>query len=227
MKKAFWLIRIIFSASLVFICFISCKNTTESKLVYSENNTIKQNVKEKEHDITWTAELEEERLTKTINRNSIELGSDVPYNKELFKILKTMKAPVYPSISEFGSLDTTNLRIQIKEKLNKFCEALASENHNGADAYFSSKYIFNYVFFINDLETGWKTNFDSSIPDTVPVFTKWIFGEPFNGSDIIQIPVRFYADCGIIDMTVFLSSVGNNEFNQITIDRWQKYDGTR
>ena len=221
MKNNFSLLKQIISLLILITGIVSCKNNTESKLVYTENNTIKQNVKEKEQDITWTLDIEGDRLSKTINRNSIEIGKDVIFNKEIFKISKENQNPVYPSFEDFGSLDTSNMRLSVKNKLNEFCQAFIAENHSGADAYFSRKYIFNWIFFIQNFEDGWKNNFDSEKAKN-PVLTKWIFGEPFNGADIIQIPVRFYADCGTIDMTVFLISKGNNEIYQITIDRWQK-----
>ena len=215
----------IISSAIILLSTAACKNTSETKLVYNDNDTIKQAVKEKEQSITWTQELEKERLSQTINRNSIELGLEVPYSKEIFKISKTNQEPVYPELDDFGSLDTRNIRPSIKDKMNNFCSCLSSENHSGADAYFSRKYIFNYVFFIKDLEEGWKNNFEENYPakiDTDGLFTKWTFGEPFIGSEIMQIPVRFYTTCGIIDVTVFLNSSGNNEFYQITINRWKK-----
>ena len=228
LKKLFSLKNIVFPFSVILICLISCSNTQESKLVYNaESDTIKQSVKDKEQGITWTQELEEERLSQRINRDSMELGADVAYNQEVYKISKKNQNPVYPSLSDFGSLDTSNLRNSVKQKLNSFCEVFADSEKSGADSYFSRKYIFNYVFFVNDLKDGWKKHFDKAYPEKSNIFNKWTFGEPFNGADIIQIPVRFYADCGTIDVTVFLSSTGNNEFYQITIDRWQKYDGTR
>ena len=222
LKQVFNLRILVFSLLISQFCLLSCSNNSESKLVYTENNTIKQNVKDKQQDITWTQEIEGERLSQLINRNSMTLGSGVVYNRELFKINRQTSIPVYPYISDFGNLDTSSLNPEVKEKLNKFCRAFSSENHSGAESFFYSKYIFNYVFFINDFEEGCKQNFGKGISAKAPEFSKWIYGEPFIGSDIMQIPVRFYADCGTIDITVFLSSYGNNEFYQITIDRWQK-----
>ena len=240
----------IFSSLIFSILFFSCNNTTETKLVYTESDTIKKSVKEKEQTITWTQELEEDRLSQRISRSSMQLGPDVPYSKEVFKITNKNKKVVYPDLPDFGSLDTRNINSNLKEKLNNFCKSLSSENHSGADAFFSRKYIFNYVFFRNDLISGWKENFGKKIPEEYnkeiknieseskdsdeknkksekkeelkPLFSKWILGEPFIGAEIMQIPVRFYTDCGIIDMTMFLSSGGNYEFYQITIDRWKK-----
>ena len=54
------------------------------------------------------------------------------------------------------------------------------------------------------------------------IFSKWIFGQPFTGNDIMQIPVRFYCNYGTIDVTIYMNPNGNNEFYQITIDRWGK-----
>ena len=236
MKKSYKSYIFIFSA-LFMLSVLSCKNNSEPKLVYADNDTIKQSVKEREQGITWTQELEKERLTEKINRSSMQLGSEVPYNKEIFKISKKNREIVYPEFEDFGSLDTRNIRSSLKEKLNNFCKSLSSVNHNGAESYFSKKYIFNYVFFVKDLEDGWKSNFGQDYPkpekaakvkdseeeeDALDIFTKWTFGEPFIGSEIMQIPVRFYSTCGIIDVTVFLNSSGNNEFYQITINRWKK-----
>ena len=229
MKKSICYKFLIFSLFIFSTALISCKNTSETKLVYTESDTIKKSVKEKEKDITWTQEIEPKRLTEKITRSSMKLGSDVAYTKDLFKISNTNKAPVYPELSDFGSLDTRNLKSSVKDKLNNFCKSLSTENHSGADSYFSRKYIFNYVFFVNELESEWKNNFGKEYPREMKeesgIFTKWTFGEPFIGSEIMQIPVRFYATCGIIDMTVFLNSSGNNEIYQITINRWKKYDG--
>ena len=222
MKKAFSSCIQIFSVIFLFLLFFSCSNAQESKLVYTENDTIKQSVKEIEQTITWTQELEGEVLTEVISRDSMKLGSDVPYGKELYKISKSNNNPVYPSFSDFGSLDISNLKISVKNKLDSFCEAFASEEHKGASASFSGKYLFNYVFFLKDFEEGWTKNFSEELPENTAYFNRWIYGQPFNGVDIIQIPVRFYADCGTIDITVFLNSSGNNEFYQITIDRWKK-----
>ena len=242
MKKSVSKNILIVSALIFSTVLFSCKNTSETKLVYTESDTIKKSVKEKEQGITWTQELEAQRLTEKISRSSMKLGPDVVYSKDLFKISNTNKAPVYPELSDFGSLDTRNLRTSVKDKLTNFCKSFSTENHSGAESYFNRKYLFNYVFLVNELEDGWKTNFGTDYPkekkeeaksskseakqeektEAPGIFTKWTFGEPFVGSEIIQIPVRFYATCGIIDVTVYLNSSGNNEIYQITIDRWKK-----
>ena len=254
MKKKFFYLFLISSILLSAAFFISCKNnTTETKLVYTENNTIKQSVKEKEQDITWTLELDEDRLLQDVTRNSVNIDSTVVYNSDLMKIINSYRGPVYPEIEDFGSLDTSRLNPATREKITNFCNAISDTLYSGGDAFFSKKYLFNYVFFRNELISQWEENFGEEFPEDYnkeikkqenntdseksdlfettkkrkPLFNKWIFGAPFIGSELLQIPVRFFTDCGIIDMTLFLSSSGNNEFYQITIDRWKKYDGTQ
>ena len=227
LKIKFSIFILIFSI-IISLSLCSCKNNTETKLVYTENDTIKQTVKDREKDITWTQELEGERLSQKITRSSMEIGAEVPYSKELFKISKSKYQAVYPDLMEFGSLDTRDIRPSIKEKLNNFCKQFSTSSHKGTENFFSSKYIYNYVFFVNDLEEGWEKNFGQEYPakndkeKSADIFTRWIFGEPFIGAEIMQIPVRFYASCGIIDVTVFINIHGNNEFYQITINRWKK-----
>ena len=131
MKKSLRIYISLFFSVFFIISIIACNNSAETKLVYTENDTIKQSVKEREQGITWTQELEKERLTTRITRSSMEIGSDVPYNKELFKISKTMQAPVYPDLNDFGSLDTRNIRATVKDKMNNFCSNLSLENHTG------------------------------------------------------------------------------------------------
>ena len=211
LKKTLLTKILAFSSLFLTLSFFSCSNSQESKLVYTENDTIKQSVKEKEQNITWTQELEEGRLSERITRGSMQLGPDVSYSKELFKISTKKPALVYPSLSDFGSLDTSNLQFSVKDKLTQFCTAFSEPEHSGAADYFSRKYVFNYVFFVNDIEENWKRNFGKELSKENPLFPKWTFGQPFNGSDIIQIPVRFYADCGTIDVTVFLINISQTE----------------
>ena len=251
MKKKLYFEVIILSSMLLPVLFFSCKNnTTETKLIYSENNTIKQAVKNKEQEISWTTELAPERLTADVSRTSVNISQDILYNVDLIKVISNDNVLVFPELEDFGSLDISKLNPSANEKINEFCEKLSKSLYSGADSYFSRKYIFNYVFFRNDLISGWKENFGKKIPEEYnkeiknieseskdsdeknkksekkeelkPLFSKWILGEPFIGAELMQIPVRFYTDCGIIDMTMFLSSGGNYEFYQITIDRWKK-----
>ena len=228
------------------ISVFSCKNTTESKLIYADNDTIKEQIKSREQTITWTFDIEPERLSTDISRSVWPVAQDVPFNPDYFRLSKKFQKPVFPELLDFGSLDTSSIKPSVKEKLNNFCTKLSTAPVPEAASYFSSKYIFSYVFFRKDLEKGWADNFKKEIPviqkkkveasaddeeqskekepeePEITIFDKWMIGEPFIGNDIMQIPVRFYCNYGTIDVTIYMNPNGNNEFYQITIDRWGK-----
>lgn len=214
--------RSIFSFfALTAVLLLSCKNSTESKIIDSESETLKDQVKNKEQSITWTLEMEPERLSKKFT-----------YSKEYFRLSKSLQKPVYPELEDFGSLKTVNINPNVKEKVNNFCTGLSESNEGTVISQFSSRYIFNYVFFSQDFKNGWKKNFGVDLPEPPEkteeseekeqLFSKWLLGEPFTGSNIIQIPVRFFCNYGTFDVTIYMNPNGNNEFYQITIDRWVK-----
>lgn len=220
MGKYFYLLISI----LIFFIFVACKNNTDSKLSYSEENTIKQSIKEKESNITWSIELESNRLLDRVNLKNNNLSDDVEFNMEVMKVLPGFQESIYPEFDKFGSLNTSKLKFSVKEKINDFCKTLSDGKINSLDSYFASNYIFNYVFFKKDLLDLLKDNFNFvfSEEESVIIFDKWILGEPFMGEKLLQIPVRFYCNQGFIDVTLYLNSELQNSIYQITLDRWEK-----
>ena len=207
MNKKFFYKSFLISSALISLVFLSCKNSSEPKIVYEESETIKSQVKNREQNTSWSIDIDPERLIKPVPRNGKKVSSDIPYTKEVLKISADLQSKVFPEFDDFGSLNTTELSPSIKEKVQGFCEKL-SNNSSDASKYFGSKYLFSYVFFKNDLPQEIKIN-------------DWIFGEPFLGKDIMQVPVRFFCNSAVFDVTIYMNSKGNNEFYQITIDRWE------
>ena len=212
---------ILITAGTTTLC-ISCNNSSESKLVYNERDTIKEQIKEKGKNITWTSELEGNILSEKITRNQDKISSNIPYTVDILKISPEQKK-IYPELSDFGSLDSSLLKGGAKEKLVSFCNSL-SENKEDTDSYFNGKYLFSYIFFKDDLKNGWVSYFSSDYPElnSGTLFSKYLVGEPFVNSDILQVPVRFFCNFGVIDVTIYMNPFGSNEFYQITIDRWIK-----
>ena len=213
---------------------ISCKNSPNSKLEYVENNTLKELIKNREHDVTWTKEIEGERLSKNISTDKEKIASDVAYAREILKIINNNASDsVYPEYEDFGSLDTRQFKTPLKQKVDEFCKALSKNIYSGPESFFNNKYIFNYVFFVKEIEQNWESNFQKSFPieksaekkeveknKNETLFSKWILGEPFNGDDITIVPVRFYCSQGVVDVTLYFDN--QNSICQITIDRWKK-----
>jgi len=220
MKKVSIFLSIIF-----IILFLSCKNNTESKLSFTEENTIKNTVKEKEQSITWSKELEGDRLSEKVSSSNNKVSSEVIYNIDVVNILSDFQSPIYPEFENFGKLDTTSLSGAAKEKIISFCNGLADLNKQQLQSSFNSKYIFNYVFFLEELKNNWKNNFNEDFPEELKedekLFSKWIIGEPFNGEEIIQIPVRFYCKQGTLDVTLYLNIKQQYSIYQAAISGWK------
>lgn len=230
---------------LISALLIGCSNQAESKLTYTNTETVKDVVKERELDIRWTKEIEGSRLNENISSSNL-MAANVDFLPSTIKIIKNYNEPVYPSIESFGNLDVSNLSEQLETDISDFCKALADNIYAGPEKYFKENYIFNLVFFKKDLMEKWPVFFEEDFPvkpddfkkeqddsnkeqetvDPDPIFTKWYLGQPFIGETITEVPVRFFSKNGKIDVTIFISTQGgNNSIYQVTINRWEKSDG--
>lgn len=231
--------KYIFSTLVLFSFFIGCSNTQNEELFYNDIDTIKEYVLDKENNITWTKEIEGEILLQDISSNSSIQKTEF-YTPEAVKVLKNYQNPVFPSIDNFGSLNTENLSKQTKEFLNEFCTEISNNIYSNPDRYFKNSFIFNYVFFRKELIDNWPVFFNTEFPvlpedfnqnteesennqdkkEPIPIFTKWYLGEPFVGEDLVEVPVRFFTQNGNIDVTIVMAINTETRIYQIVIDRW-------
>lgn len=154
----------LFLLSLSLILF-SCKNTTENKLAYSDVDTIKELVINKENNTAWTKELEASRLSENIATKE-NISNEVTFNPDILKIFSDYQNPVYPEFEDFGKLDTSQLDDNSKKIINEFAENLSKDIYYGGEKYFNSNYIFNYIFFSEEFVSNWKNSFDKDFPYT-------------------------------------------------------------
>lgn len=154
----------LFLLSLSLILF-SCKNTTENKLAYSDVDTIKELVINKENNTAWTKELEASRLSENIATKE-NISNEVTFNPDILKIISDYQNPVYPEFEDFGKLDTSQLDDNSKKIINEFAENLSKDIYYGGEKYFNNNYIFNYIFFSEEFVSNWKNNFDKDFPYT-------------------------------------------------------------
>lgn len=214
------IILIVFLTTLL----LSCKNQTESKILNSQDNTIKNAVMQRENEITWSKEVDSYLLDESIKAK--KLSDDVVNSVELMKVMPDFQKAIYPEFENFGKLDISSLNSMEKENIKNLCSEIAKGTDTRIEQFFNRQYIFNYVFFQEELKNDWKTyfgcDFPSEIKDDEKLFDKWLYGEPFLGEEIIQIPVRFYCIHGTVDVTLYLNKARENSIYQITINRWAK-----
>ena len=110
---------------LIILTSFSCKNSTIPKLEYSNQETIKEEVKDLETQTSWTNEIEKEILENPLITDPKFLIANTNPTPDLLKLNKNNNMPVYPEMENFGSLDIRNLKQSLKETVDNFSKSLS------------------------------------------------------------------------------------------------------
>lgn len=226
---------------LVSFSFLSCSNGAEVEdfasqpEIEDENGqdyeTLKDIILEKGAKVSWTGELEGDRLIADVHRDVDHVSSDVGLSPIVVNVAGGENDDVYPELIGFGSLDTRGLAGELRTFIEDFCKSFAENVYSGPEKFFDSKYLFNFVFFRQDLELDWVKNFGEEFPQAVfnrvekdsqgdsayvPVlFTSWRLGAPISSGEILQQPVRFYCNQGYVDFVLYVR-LDNKKIYQIS-----------
>lgn len=226
---------------LLFFAFISCSNNQSSIITYETENTLKTQIKTKGDEILWTKELEGHLLTEDIKKNPSVLNNTLsPF---IINVMANQYDEVYPEYENFGSLDDRNISIDVRTFLISFCDHISNNIYSFPDKFISREFSFSYIFFIKDLEEGWKKYFNKDFPISPDVkteneqnsapeenvapkekkqlFDKFVLGQPFNSDNYIQIPVRFFSSSGYFDAIIYMNSTEPYSIYNIEISRWE------
>ena len=154
MKKVLQKVPTLSSSLLLLVVILtsfSCKNSTIPKLEYSNQETIKEEVKDLETQTSWTNEIEKEILENPLITDPKFLIANTNPTPDLLKLNKNNNMPVYPEMENFGSLDIRNLKQSLKETVDNFSKSLSSNIYSGPETFFDEKYRFNEQGFDNIL----------------------------------------------------------------------------
>ncbi|MDD5929896.1 MAG: hypothetical protein PUC37_08845 [Spirochaetales bacterium] len=214
MKKDFLLIL---SLS---ILLISCSKKEETVLL-EYNQSIKNEVILYNELNTWNASSEENRLNENILYNENIAKRNVALTPENVKILSNYKEPVYPVIKGYFSLDTSLMESQAILNLNNFLNDFSSHMFLSSQSYFDNSYVFNLVFFIEDLKQNWNKKFNVEFPEREKsIFTNWYIGKGEYSENVIKVPLRLFCAEGFLDITAFINYSKNYRIFLIEIDDW-------
>ena len=161
MKKKYFF-PVIFYISLLF-CFISCKVASKTELSYTNVETIKEEIAEIDKTLTWNKEIEPQRLVLNNDWFKDTVNQQIEKNIELLKIVNT-NVNVYPEFENFGSLNDSLVDVNLYNTIENIFVSISNNIYNGPETFFDSKYLYNYVFFREDLKEGWKKNFNNDFP---------------------------------------------------------------
>ena len=107
------------------------------------------------------------------------------------------------------------------ETLNNFLTSFARGSFLRSQYYFDDSYVFNLVFFINDLKENWSEKFSTNFPDKDELlFENWYIGKGEYSENILKIPLRLFCADGFVDITSYINYSKSNKLFQIHIDSW-------
>lgn len=155
---------IIFTFSIFSVLFFSCSNNDVIDEADVEYNTLKNILTEKGDDTIWTKELENDILTYDLTDKSLTVGSNIDISSEIYNLFIKTRNPAYPELFNFGSLNSSALNDSMISSINTFLAAVAKEPYSEKNTCFEEKYIFNYVFFLNNIKSNWKSKFNIDFP---------------------------------------------------------------
>ena len=178
----------------------------------------------------WTRELESVRLLKDIKKID-GVVSSVKLNKYVIVASEDNGSEIYPSIKDFGSLDTTSISSELYTFLESFSQSLSLGKID--ESLFNPKSVVFYVLFENDLKNIWKDLMGMDMPffseeeeknvlDSQKVFNSWLYGKPILFDSDIQVPVRYIKKNKFIDILMFMS---DNKIDEIQIIQWGEING--
>ena len=201
-----------------FIIFLASCSNPQASVLTSQDNTLRSAVQEKNSNTVWTKEIEPDRLKENLN-SQISVKNREFITPQLLNSIKELQPAVYPEIKNFASLDCSAMNKNLLNTVEQICDSLCT----GTDelgTFFDSSYFYNCVFFKQDLKEtlGYK-----EVPETL--FDRYLICQGFEGYELSQVPVRFYKDKEILDLSVYLTYHGDYKVIQIEILGWGKLYG--
>lgn len=212
--------NVVLILSVFLLLLISCSSKKENQRI-DYKNSIKSEVSLLKELNDWNSSSESNRLTRNISYNENVAKRDVVLNPQNVKILKNYSEPVYPTVKGFSSLDTSLLEPQAISNINNFLNDFSSHAFLRSQNYFDSSYVFNLVFFIEDIKEKWNKNFSEDFPaQENPIFTNWYIGKGEYSENVIKVPLRLFCANGFLDITAFINYSKNCRIFLIEIDGW-------
>lgn len=184
--------KIVFHLILIFsFLLISCGKKKEVSYVI-ETDTLKSQTEMKIREVFWTDQLEPGRLENDIS-SKIGIAGTVRLSPMSVAASKNQNEMIYPSFSDFGSLDTSKIPSALLSLVEEFSDSII--NGKNADSFMVKKSLFSLAFFYEELGDQKPKNY--------------LIGEPFIGDENYEIPLRLYSDGFKIDLILFFVKAEN------------------
>ncbi len=225
MKKTFLYISVLFFS--FHFMFFSC-SSGEGAFIADEEGTLRSQTDALESSISWSEEIETDRLVK-----KIDIPEDVASGVKLSplsvsaRVYESSPDKKYPFLSGFTSLDTRNMPQQVKENTVKFCESVKTCTE--ADSFMASSSLYELALFNNDLDEYFPLKKDDENPDAITEksrFDYYYIGMETLMNSECEVPVRFIKGKSFLDLTVyFVFSEDSWKIDGFDFVNWENADG--
>lgn len=188
--------------------FISCADSSGSKISSSEFLTLKEEVLDFNKKTNWTDAIEPDRLSSNIKKVN-KIASNVKLSSTSLAARSfTEDEILYPHLKGFGSLNTALVPPGLRTLISDFYEAFSAGKslvsltktesiYVLALFYYSLKNNFpEYDAFVSKIKEG-------NSKDDSKLFNRIIIGEPFIEGINYMVPLRLYSDEKTLDLTLF------------------------
>lgn len=181
--------KVFLTVSVLSLLAVSCTQQTERYSVVDEAASIRYAVKKATNAVSWTDPLEPGALEE---EPAGKVRGVLFYPAAGFSLTGSME-PVYPTLENFGSLDTSLMSSAILSGVNDFLRQLSQKNLSFGSSYFDRPY------------EGVVILYEAS---QLPEITGWTVGKPFissGDSPSFEIPVLLATAEGECSVRIYLN----------------------
>ncbi|WP_294430186.1 hypothetical protein [uncultured Treponema sp.] len=150
MKSCFRFSALLFSFTALPAFLLSCSNADQDAAPADETPTLRYTANSLYESTIWTEEIETDRLSTPV---SSVFGISSKLNLSPLIVLAGTQpdsSRIFPTLSAFGSLDTTLISKSLRETLTSFSDCIAK--NKDADSFFSKDSLYSLALFCSDFK---------------------------------------------------------------------------
>lgn len=172
---------------LISLLAVSCTHESEDYVPVDDTASVRYAVQQARKNVSWTAPLEPDALD---NEPAGKKDGMYFYPSAGFSSM-TGENPVYPTLEDFGSLDTSGMKKAILSGVNDFLKQLSQKTLTFGSSFFDKPY------------EGVVILYEASM---LPEIQSWTIGKPLTGqSSSYEVPVQLVTENGKCTIRIFLN----------------------
>ncbi len=190
---------------LILALLFSCKEKNDNQDRSSSFRNLREKASFLDEEIAWTEELEHGRLSAEVKQKN-GISDKVALSPLVVSaVLSEGDTRVYPVLDGFTSLDTSQIEDSLWTFLSQFSESFIKDESLENYFFQDSKISLTLFYIAFDKVFGQKKDSENK-----NLFTSFVVGSPFAGSDFTEVPVKFFSDESELLLNLFCAKSGNS-----------------